>query len=86
MIRSSTLVLLAIGVVLCASCHQARPPTASECRELLNSNVATKEEMLRFIERSKQDLESFPDDQIDAHTEGLGLCTGALMLKAGVVK
>ncbi|ALN88863.1 hypothetical protein LC55x_5617 [Lysobacter capsici] len=42
--------------------------------------------MVAFIVRAKRDLDAAPRNRIDSHTEGLGLCTGALMRKAQSIK
>jgi len=75
-------ILLVIGSVIFCGCHKARAPTSVECRQLLVSHSTTRAEMVEFIERAKPVLDAAPRDRIDPETEGLGLCTGALMRKS----
>ena len=83
MIRTSGIALAALYLIGCAG---DAPPTSGECRALLQSRTATRTEMVAFIVRVKRDLDAAPRNRIDSHTEGLGLCTGALMRKAQSIK
>ena len=80
------IILVATIFIACSSCSREKPPTADECQGLLGSSSATPEEVRDFIERAKHELEAMPHDRVDVHSERLGLCTGALMRKAGQIK
>ena len=86
MTRALKTILVATIAIACFGCNSTQLPTKAECRDLLHSQSTTREEMLRFIERAKRELEAMPANRVDVHSEGLGLCTGALMRKAGLSK